>query len=206
MKKGIQLAIYAVVSLCVCWFAGQQMKAALLMRQEGMASQEEGAVKPGEGMEGQKDGMWNLQDHMDSDQVTIEGRTESSDYPYGYNAGAIEDDQVGRAVLLTPDTAIGWEGVVGEDASLILGFFLHPWVADDSDGALLIVTVTVGGTARDYVYEVGADLQEETLALENVSGEVQIKLAVSNKEGQIADCDWVILAQCTMTGFEAEKR
>ncbi|HBA49868.1 MAG TPA: hypothetical protein DCZ91_19155 [Lachnospiraceae bacterium] len=185
MKKGIKLAFLAVVLLGVCWFAGQKMKAARLARLDEPVNQEAD--------------VWSLLGHMDSDKVSLEGRKEDSDYPYGYNVGAIEDEQVGKAILLTPDTAIEWEGILSEDASLTIDFFLHPWVADGSDGALLSVAVISGGTVHDYVYEVSANLQNETISLEEFSGEVQIKLTVVNEEGRNKDCDWVILTQCFLS-------
>ncbi len=185
MKKSIQLAIFVVLSLCACWFAGQQMKAVRLAHQEKSDEHETD--------------VWSLAEHMDSANVTIEGKAESNDYPYGYNVGAIEDEQVGRAILLTPGTEIGWEGTVSETASLNMGFFLHPWVADGSDGALLNVIITAGGTEHDHVFEVGADLQEEVLSLGEFAGEVRIELAVSNAEGWNTDCDWVILKQCSFS-------
>lgn len=187
MKKVIRLIVCVMASLCICWIAGQWFKEFRQSKQEHVEDMEE--------QEGRENDTWSLAEHMDSESVIVEGLVESEDYPYGYNVGSIEDEQVGRAILLTPDTSIGVEGTVSEESALTLCYFLHPWVAEDSDGALLNISITGNGVERDYVYEVGADMEKQTIDLgEYADKPVRILLSVSNGEGCNADCDWIILS------------
>lgn len=196
MKNGIKLAAAAVLSLCLCWFVGQQLKQARQENQGMPAEQEQG------GEESRKEGVqaqgWNLADHMDT--VTVSGLAESGDYPYGYNAGAIEDDEVGRAVLLTPDTSIVLEGTISGEAALELEYGIHPWVAADSDGAILNLDVTSAEETQSYTYEVGGTMQSQTLSLSHFAGqEIRMEISVSNEEGNNGSCDWVILKEVTFS-------
>lgn len=196
MKNGIKLAAAAVLSLCLCWFVGQQLKQARQENQGMPAEQELG------GEESRKEGVqaqgWNLADHMDT--VTVYGLAESGDYPYGYNAGAIEDDEVGRAVLLTPDTSIVLEGTISGEAALELEYGIHPWVAADSDGAILNLDVTSAEETQSYTYEVGGTMQSQTLSLSHFAGqEIRMEISVSNEEGNNGSCDWVILKEFTFS-------
>ena len=131
MKKVVKLLCGAVFLLCICWFIGQQLKTARLNQEE------------------QANSGWNLVDYIDTPAVVLNGRTESADYPYGYNLGAIEDDEVGRAVFLTAGTAIEIEGKVAEGTVLDVNYEIHPWVASESDGALLNIAIISGDVKQD---------------------------------------------------------
>ncbi len=192
MKKGIKLAIAAVSALGLCWFAGQQMKQA---RQEtGMPVEQERELSADSGTGTSEQQEWSLRDHVDGAQIM--GLVESEDYPYGYNVGAIEDEAVGRAVLLTPGTAIAWEGVISGEAVLELTYGIHPWVAEESDGAVLNIDISADSGVRNYVYNVETAFQEESLPLKDFAGEeVLVEVSVSNQEGKDDSCDWVVLSR-----------
>lgn len=178
MKKIVKLLGVALLSLGGCWFIGQQMKAARL------------------NPEAEEKAAWNLVDYIDTPAARLHGRMESEDYPYGYNLGVIEDDEVGRAVLLTMGTEIEIEGTVSEGAVLELGYEIHPWVAAESDGAILNLVIAGENREQDYTYAVGSNLQKQSVPLEQFAGEeVRIQLSVSNEEGKNEICDWVILEE-----------
>lgn len=211
MKKGIKLGAAVVLSLCLCWFVGQQLKQARETKQEQNAS----AGQEQNGEEGREDGLqeaqpgaWSLAEHMDN--VVVNGLAESGDYPYGYNVGAIEDDEVGQAILLTPDTSIVLEGMLSGEAVLEIEYQIHPWVAADSDGAILNLDVTSAEETQKYTYEVSDTMQNQTLSLSRFAGqEIRMEISVSNEEGNNESCDWVILKRFafpegSFTGKEIE--
>lgn len=190
MKKVVKLLCGAVFLLCICWFIGQQLKTARLNQEE------------------QANSGWNLVDYIDTPAVVLNGRTESADYPYGYNLGAIEDDEVGRAVFLTAGTAIEIEGKVAEGTVLDVNYEIHPWVASESDGALLNIAIISGDVKQDYVYTVDGNVQRQTISMEQFSDcEVHIEMSVSNEEGKNENCDWVVLRQFSFAsgGFEGKR-
>lgn len=185
MKKSLKLITIAVLSLCLCWFIGQQLKQA---RTDNMPEQQA------------KNEIWNLFDHMDSDETILYGRTESTDYPFGYNLGFIEDEEVGRSVLLTPDTKLTANCTIQEAASLELSFQIHPWVSDDSDGALLHITVTSMSKNQEFVYEAEKTLYTQVLSLSEFgAGNLQFEFTVTNEAGKNENCDWVIIRQFSLS-------
>lgn len=147
--------------------------------------------------------VWNLSDYMDSKAVSIVGKEESEDYPYGYNVGTIEDDEIGTGILITPGTAIEIDGIVTENMFLDASAVIHPWVAKESDGALLSISITAGKESKNYVYDIDEKTQNLKLALNEFSGgDVRIKIELSNEEGKNENCDWVVLKKFIITGGE----
>lgn len=178
MKKCVKLFTCAILSLCFCWFIGQHLKQT---RTDTPEQQTESKI-------------WNLFDHMDSDETVLWGRTESTDYPFGYNVGLIEDEEVGCSVLLTPDTKLTTNCTVPETASLELSFQIHPWVSDDSDGALLHITITSMSGNQEFVYKAEKALYTEVLSLNEFgAGNLQFEFTVTNEEDKNENCDWVII-------------
>lgn len=208
MKKAVKLLGAAVVSLFICYAVGQQLKTMRMdqeaLGQDGQSQEEQSQGEQSREEQSQEKGAdtsWNLVDNMDTTAVILSGRVESDDYPYGYNLGAIEDDEVGKAVLLTAGTTI--EAVVNimGNVELELDYGIHPWVAEGSDGALLNLTVTAGDQIWDYTYIVSSDEQKERISLGQFpDDEMHIKMWVSNEEGQNEECDWVILREFALTG------
>ena len=60
---------------------------------------------------------WNLLDNLDSPAVQISGWMARDDYPYGYNVGKIEDEEVGKTILITPETSIDIRGTASKKIS-----------------------------------------------------------------------------------------
>lgn len=147
---------------------------------------------------------WNLLDNLDSPAVQISGWMARDDYPYGYNVGKIEDEEVGKTILITPETSIDIRGTTSEELSkLTVCYEIHPWVAASSDGALLNIELLGERQEKQrYIYEVTAETQTQTISLEEYVGcdTFQIKVYVTNADGNNADCDWVILKEFYIRG------
>lgn len=147
-----------------------------------------------------QDGHWELIDQIGTDDVVISGRTKSSDYPYGYNVGSIEDEEVGKAVLITPSTSVSVFGEIQQNAALEVSLEIHPWVAEASDGAIVNVEVVCGEEKKIFSYEVLNEERTEIIDLKEYEGEkVRIVVSVSNKEGCNENCDWMILKAFSIT-------
>lgn len=141
-----------------------------------------------------QDGHWELIDQIETDDVAIRGRTKSSDYPYGYNVGRIEDEKVGAAVLIMPSTSVSVFGEIQQNAELEASLEIHPWVADASDGAVVSIDVICGEEQETFSYEILKEERTEIIDLkEYEGGRVRIVVSVSNKEGCNENCDWLIL-------------
>lgn len=139
---------------------------------------------------------WNLYDQIDTNTVNIEGLKKTDDYPYGYNVGKIEDDIVGDAVLITPGTSININKyrINGKNISLI--YQLHPQVADNSDGAVLNITVVSKKRTQQYSFEVEEKQVRTSIDLSSFEGEkVDICISVNNNVGANEICDWVIIKE-----------
>ena len=90
--------------------------------------------------------IWSLIEHIAEQNVSIDGKRETEEFPYGYNVGKIQDDTVGSAVLITPGTSIEIKNYkVSEDNAIQVESEIHPWVADKSDGATLNVDIISDG-------------------------------------------------------------
>lgn len=158
-----------------------------------------------------KNTAWNLLDNMDSSAVQINGWMERNDYPYGYNVGIIEDEEVGKTILITPETSIDIRGFASAKTSnLSVSYEIHPWVAASSDGALLNIEIT-GDTLikQNYTFDVTDKEQTQTISLKEYAGHnvIQIKVYVTNADGNNENCDWVILKDFCIRGgvFETEQ-
>lgn len=154
-----------------------------------------------------KDVSWDLLENMESDGVYVNGRVESTDYPYGYNVGLIEDEEVQKAILITPGTSIKVDGKVLEDTTLMVNYEIHPWVADGSDGALLNIVLDSNGKTQEFIYDVGSEIQNQTISLKQYKDQtIQVEAFVTNQEGNNENCDWVILKQFAFAGGNFEEK
>lgn len=141
-------------------------------------------------------GTWELLAHMDYDGISLGGRESSGDYPYGYNVGKIHDEAVGDAVLLTPGTSVTVERYqVAGGESLSVTYGIHPWVAQKSDGAQLVIEVLKDtGEREEYVYAADGQFRTNELMLDSYRGEcISISFQVRNENGKDEQCDWIIL-------------
>lgn len=144
--------------------------------------------------EEEKGDSWNLLEHLDDETVTILGYQTSNDYPYGYNVGEIEDDVVGNAILITPGTSIIVEDSFEEFFFLNFEYILHPWVAENSDGAILNISIEGNGSTGSYTFDAKDSFQDEALDLQQFTGEsVRITFSVQNEPDDNDECDWLVI-------------
>lgn len=128
--------------------------------------------------------------------LEFEGSEKTSDNPWGYTAGIIETDFAGECILLNPNTLVTLN--VSEDWELLnLAFKIHPWVAESSDGAGIVVQFL--DSDENVLAENLVDIGNETkwknhsfeLKEKNVS---TVKLACNNGKNNDDAADWVIVS------------
>lgn len=143
---------------------------------------------------------WYLADHLDDESVIVSGYQESSDFPYGYNVGKIEDDVVGNAILITPGTSITALGSFDSTSFLHFNYILHPWTAQNSDGAILEITIKGNGNKDKYTFDVKDSFQNESIPLEKYIADenILITFSVQNEQGNNDQCDWLVLKDVTI--------
>lgn len=146
---------------------------------------------------------WELVEHMEEQKVVITGQYESSEYPYGYNVGKIQDDTVGTAILVTPGTSIQINDYnLSPGTFLNVAYEIHPWVASESDGAVLNVDIVSEEETKSFFWdvEVQAGLQSQKLSLEEFADkQIKIQLYVTNAENKSEACDWIMIEQFSLT-------
>lgn len=142
---------------------------------------------------------WELVEHMEEQDVVILGQYESSDYPYGYNVGKIQDDTVGTAILVTPGTSIQVNDYsLSQDTFLNIAYEIHPWVASETDGAVLNVDILSEGKKQNFSWNVDAQdgLQRQKISLEEfVNTKINVQVYVTNAENKNEVCDWVTVEE-----------
>ncbi len=145
-------------------------------------------------IEGQNGEAWQLIEHLEDESVSVWGYQASDQFPYGYNVGKIEDEVVGTAILITPGTSIVVEETFESPVFLSIDYILHPWVAADSDGAVLSVSVENGGNIDSYMFNATDAFQNEVITIDQSSdNDIRITFSVQNKPGGDDICDWLIL-------------
>ncbi len=127
--------------------------------------------------------------------VTFEGQKEVDDTPWGFNAGVIDVDG-DSCILLTPNTAVTLQNVVGEK-KVSFDYQLHPWVKENSDGAGLLVRVLdeKGNILFEDSLQVDKDAawSRYEVSLEEYPEAVSAKVYCNNGENGDDSADWVIL-------------
>ncbi len=97
--------------------------------------------------------------------IEIIGSKDTDENPWGYTAGVIEDDEVGNCILLTPES-----GVVINNVSnltmISLQAKIHPWVAQNSDGAGVDIT---------FLNSVGDTIEKDAVSINNGDNWVDIQ-------------------------------
>lgn len=91
-------------------------------------------------------------------QFEIIGSEKTEDNPWGYTAGIINMDGEGECILLTPNTELVLEDVA-EDSVISLELMIHPWVAESSDGAGILVRIrdTSGNIVAEDEINIGKE-------------------------------------------------
>lgn len=184
MKKKeltVILAVLMVFLIGAVYLEAGILKEEMLQRQSGVvdAEAENSTVEE-----------WDMMQASDSEEILISGAVETDDYPYGYNVGFIEDDEVGKAFLITPGTEVTIKTEKIKGSQLMIQYFIHPWVAQDSDGAVLKGVITnEDDITEEFEYSVSSESASQYI---NITGK-ELKLYVVNEEGKNSDCDWVII-------------
>ena len=137
-------------------------------------------------------------------QVSFLNTKATEDNPWGFTAGAIDTDEDGRCLLLTPGTGAMLRELDDESA-VRLSMRLHPWVAEKSDGAGLKVA---------YLDEQDEVVAEDELALEK-DQEIQydvelaqhptathVRMLCNSGKKQNSDGDWVVIGVLQITKGE----
>jgi hypothetical protein len=160
-KKKIIGVVIPVVWLAACYFIGQHVNLPGRSVPLGAVQAEAAAEKAPE---------WRVAFHGAQE-------VDKGEIPWGITAGEIEMEDGTAVWLLTPDTSMTIEGA-GR-----LAYSIHPWMAQTSDGARLLVGDDIGEQA--WTLDVTGEWNHLTL----VDGTYDISLAkAANKDG-----DWVIL-------------
>jgi len=128
--------------------------------------------------------------------LSFENISETADNPWGITSGLIDVDDVGKCILLTPNTSFTIKDLTSE--SLIsLEAEIHPWVADSSDGAGIDVWIMDENgeiLKKDKISIVsGATWASIQYSIGDVADATQIKFLCNNGNADDDSCDWVIL-------------
>ena len=131
-------------------------------------------------------------------EITFENVESTTDNPWGYTAGMIDTDTEGECIFLTPNTAVLISGIrekiIGNN--LLLEASIHPWIADSSDGAGVIVW---------YLDENNEILQQDSIEISSKESWQEIllrfedecitgvKLLCNNGTNDNDAADWLII-------------
>lgn len=195
MKKRVIIAAVAVVWLAGCWIIGHTVNKKDI---DGASGNGQSSVSSA-GSEVSADSNANIDillAAIEEGSANITGYMETSDYPYGHNAGMIEDDEVGKAILVTPGASVEIP-VIREDKN-VLSFecLIHPWVSKDSDGCSLLLSVTDDENIHEYKYELDSESQKVAVPIEEFTGEILLlTFSVVNDDGATEACDWAIVRE-----------
>lgn len=128
--------------------------------------------------------------------LEFEGSEKTSDNPWGYTTGIIDTDFAGECILLNPNTSVTLNIPENLD-SLNLAFKIHPWVAESSDGAGIIVQYL--DLNQNIVKEICLDVinGEEwfSYSIESIDeNDTNVRLTCNNGKNNNDTADWVIIA------------
>lgn len=125
-----------------------------------------------------------------------ENQNEADDNPWGKTADIIDTEDGNQAIFLTPGTGVEISCHVDEaDTHLTLVYYIHPWVAEASDG--LHFTVTVNDTIIEDIQIEQDDVlktKQMDIDLSDYEGEaVLIEIRNLMEDGAKLDGDWLVL-------------
>lgn len=126
--------------------------------------------------------------------ITFEGNHEVADNPWGVNAGIVEDDDIGKCVLLTPGTGFTIENI--NDKEFLLQTKLHPWAASSSDGVTLDISLM--GSNDELINEYFVDIDSNdswldlSLDIEDINNLSKIKVICDNGKNDDSSWDWLV--------------
>lgn len=128
--------------------------------------------------------------------IAFENAAATGDNPWGFTAGLIDADDGSQHLFLTPNTAVTIYDLLGDD-QLALQFRVHPWVAEYSDGAGVLVWFQDDEeriVEEDSVSVDNSDNWTEYLVDLSMLAEVtRVKLLCNNGVNDDDSGDWVVV-------------
>lgn len=136
---------------------------------------------------------FSLIDNRDTGRCWFEGVKETTDTPYGFNAGFIDDESIGGAVILLPNTAM-WLGGTEEYSTLTLTYKIHPWVAKSSDGCVVNVDAVKDGESTSiYQKQISStDEVTENIDISATNTCDYYRIYLTNTKDMNEDGDWLV--------------
>ncbi len=129
--------------------------------------------------------------------VTFDGVREAKNIPWNYTAGIFDMEQ-GQCILLTPNTSVDLEGN-GAISSWCFQYRIHPWVAEGSDGAGLLIWILDEDENILYSNELSVKPEDQwqscyiDMSLYETAS--KIRIFCNNGAAGNDDCDWIILRE-----------
>ncbi len=121
-----------------------------------------------------------------------------SDNPWGFTAGIIDVDQDGQCLFLTPGTGVVIDGIsdVALEDDLNMQFKIHLWVAKDSDGAGITISLKDqdANTIRQERMLISAQDGWQSMGDPIKTGEIrQVELLCDGGDNSNETADWLII-------------
>lgn len=144
---------------------------------------------------------WNNSEMVDSEDwqdlnLSFDNCVETTDNPWGTTAGLIDVDDIGKCILLTPNTSFTIKDLTS-DSLVSLEAEIHPWVAESSDGAGINVWIMDENGEILKTDEISIDSGRGWCSIQYSIGEIenatQIKFLCNNGKADDDSCDWVII-------------
>lgn len=134
----------------------------------------------------------------DFQSLIIEGQQNVEDTPWNTNAGLIELEDAGKALLLTPNTGVMTPFMNITGKKITLKFCIYEGVRDMSDGAGLLLQIhgEEGKLLKEENIFVDSSLDWQTYEcdLSGIGGDGADVRIVCNNGGNDDDvCDWVVI-------------
>jgi len=127
--------------------------------------------------------------------ITFENSNKTTDTPWGYTAGIVEVDDIGKCAFLTPNTSFTLSDL-DANSKISLQAKLHPWIAEQSDGAGVIVWIMDENGDIINVDKIDINNGDSWVNIQYSIGEYenasQIKFLCNNGKNDDDVCDWVI--------------
>ena len=123
--------------------------------------------------------------------VSGERQVSADENPWETTIGVIDMEDIGKVLFMTPMTEVSAQVRVPENGVLVISGRIHPWMAAQTDGATL--SVTVADTQQLIHYTADGDFQTDRIDLSAYAGQaIQIRMECLQEAN--ASGDWVILS------------
>lgn len=128
--------------------------------------------------------------------VIFEGSNDTDDNPWGYTAGIIESEYDGQYLFLTPNTSVEICNI-SQNEMLSLQTRIHPWVAQSSDGAGVMIWFM--NDKDDILYQENIEIAKDgswkdmNLDIINYDEISKVKILCNNGKNNDDSADWVVI-------------